>query len=287
MALDPTFKVLLGEEKKIDHDKTEELYVSFFPPPNLGPILPFEHYNYDNYPQSFGPGGLIAANIDAVFNISSMWNYKQMRATEDVDGLLILDLTKGHKGLSEYFLWRTPKDNVVVDESVITSIFRKDINFDNRVEKVNLYDNLFGETDFDLVTKVRKLNTQFQVVGSVDPPTDLKDFIIKLCIALENSIPGTWIIFSLPNDGRIEFLEGPVYNELFTFKTIIRLVSSIYPWFVVQIATPIRLDARKIYQSLSEFPKVQNDESFTGLPLEKQYYDLKLSSMHWKIPHSG
>lgn len=286
MALDPTFKILQEKEAKLDPLKAIDLYIAFRPPPPLGQILPFEHYNYDNYPQPFVAGGLVTANIDAIFNITSMWNYSQLRSSETEEALTILDLTKGQKGMTEYFLWRTAGDYVVTDKGIITNTFRKDINYDNRIERVDLHDDIFAESDFDLVAKVRKLNTKFQVIGSTDPPTTLKDFVIKLSIALENSDESTWIIFTVPNDMRIEFLEGNDYNQLFGFKTILRLSSSIYPWFVAQVAKPIRLDAKKLYESLAEFPEMRNDDEVAGLPLPKDFFDLKLISIYWKIPYN-
>lgn len=286
MAIDPTFAILRGKKEKISSSDALDMILPFSPPPPLGNVLPFEHFNYDNYPQPFVTGGLVSANIDAIFNISLLWDGPQLRFSTD-DGLLILDLTKGPKGMSEYYLWRNTSHYVVVDETIITNTFRKDISLSGRIEKVNLYDDVFGETSFDLVDRVRKLKRKFGIVGSTDPPGNLKDFIIKLCIALENSDIGTWIIFSVPDDVRIEFLEAPHYAELFGFKTIIRTVSSIYPWFVAQVNEPIKIDVKKLYESLMEYPELKSDGDIPGLPIEKDFFNLKLISMHWKIPSSA
>lgn len=289
MATDPTFEILQEKKTRLDPDDAVNLSVNFetISRFTLGGVLPFDHYNYDNFPQPFVAGGLETANIDAIFNISSMWDSSQLRFDND-DGLLILDLSKRQKGMTEYFLWRNTGDYAVADEDIITNTFRKDINHDGRIEKVHLYDDIFGETDFQLISNVRRLETkEFAVVGCTDPPTDLKDFIIKLCVALESSIRGTWIILPVPNDARIEFLEAPHYRKLFGFKTVIRIVSSIYPWFVAQVDENVRLDAKALYTSLEEFPLIPGGDNSLGLPLEQSFFNLKLLSIHWKIPYNG
>jgi len=253
---------------------------------DLNPILPFEHLNYDNIGQPFLPGGLILANLDAVFNFSDMWNEVNESLSDpsfqqnQIEGLSFLDLSRLSKGSSEYWLWRNSTNTIVADSTVLYKSFRKDINYDERIQIEELFLNAYGDLDVNLINRVPDSN--YALIGSSDPPKNLREFVILFCSAMAVADVGTWVVLPLPNDRRVTFLQE--FEEYFNFTSVIRIVSSPYPWFVVQMIEKRIEDIREILKRLENDEEIQTERGEDRVPLPLEYWNLRTLNIHWKIP---
>ena len=289
MALDPTFDILEG--KNISYDEESILKIVLNKPVislNLGIKAPFLHDYYDNLPQPFMQGGLIFANLDAIFNISDVWDLQDVSLTSPSfqqikDQRIFLDLTRGMKGGTEYFLWRNANNKVYVDETLLYRSFRRDISYTDRVVTTRIFENISDPIPKDFFRYIpQEPDLLYTVIGSTDPPTTFEDFAIQFISALAASYQGTWLFFALPDDDRVSFVESLVNN--FSFVSIVRLISSPYPWLVVQVSNPANYDVEDILQFVSE---ENGEKEKVDLPVVRGFLNLKKICQLWKIPFSA
>jgi len=288
--MDSTYFVLKGEEIEKVQEKISELV--------LTPVLPVYHLPFDNFPKGFLDGGLVLANLDALFNFTGLdWEGKEASPLDfpsfqvsETFGKLFWDLGRTpFRGSTEYWLWRNRNAKVLTEDNIDLLNFRSDIL---------LYPNgnIFVFPMYDFIQPTESLNKKWleylltrsqdfpDLIGSTDSPTNFSDFYYQMSLVLLRGMTSSWFFFSLPDDSRVEELLQMV-QVVCSYLTVVRIVSSPYPFVVGKLQSTgpfnnILQEVEKI--SLKGERPTKGEIDFEPLP--EKFYNLKSLSTVWRIP---
>ena len=289
---DPTFFILVDEENENSNVKQKITDLV------LKPIVPIHHLPFDNFPQGFLDGGLVLANLDAVFNFTGLdWEGKDANPlrypsfqVSETFGKLFWDLGRNPlRGGSEYWLWRNTNSKILTEDNADILNFRSDLVLypDKNVFLFPMYD-FIQPTEFLTKKWLEYVLTQSQdfpdLVGNTDSPTNFNDFYYQIALVLLRGMTRTWFFFPLPDDQRVEQVLS-VMRVVCSFLTVIRIVSSPYPFVIGQLQSTGPFD--NVLKQIEKIPltgeiPTEGEIDFEALP--EKFYNLKRLSTIWRIP---